>query len=188
MATKKSTSKAKASVSKAPESQKTVAKTSKPKLKRVPEREALHAASLLLSGTKKKKLPFAFVLDELERLSPTVKPMFGAHGVYVGPKIVFILYEKPGNTRDSGVWLKTDYEHHDSLRKEMPSIRSIEVFGEKDTKWQVIPAESDDFEEAVLHACKLVLGNDPRIGGIPASKSTKKSKKSATLADESSEE
>src|SRR5262245_33694840 len=90
--------------------------SSKPRFKRVPEREPLRAAAALISGKQKKPLPFAFVLDELESLSPEVKAMFGSHAVYAGEKILFVLYQKEDNARDTGLWIKTDYEHHESLR------------------------------------------------------------------------
>lgn len=115
----------------------------------------------------KKPIPFDFVLDELEPLSPRTKPMFGAYGVYVGDQIVFILYQKDKNPADCGVWLATTGEHHASLQREFSSLRSIEIFGPGPTGWQVLPAESDDFEEAVLKACRLVLHRDPRIGKTP---------------------
>ena len=43
-------------------------------------------------------------------------------------------------------------------------MRSIRLFGKEMTGWQVLPADAQDFEEAALRACELVLGRDPRIG------------------------
>lgn len=127
----------------------------------------------------KKTLPFEFVLEELDRLSPYTKPMFGAFGLYVDDKIVFILREKEGSEQDNGVWMATTQEHHASLKKDFPNMRSIQVFGGGETGWQVLPADSEDFEEAVIKACKFVSKKDPRIGKVPKSKSKKKiSKKS----------
>nr|MBK7063814.1 hypothetical protein [Deltaproteobacteria bacterium] len=80
------------------------------------------------AGRTPKKVPFAFVLDELEVLAPTTRPMFGCTAIYVGPRIVLVLRDGRG-TADDGVWIATTAEHHDSLRKELPSIRSITVFG-----------------------------------------------------------
>jgi hypothetical protein len=31
----------------------------------------------------------------------------------------------------------------------------------------VLPTDADDFEEAALRACELVLAEDPRIGKVP---------------------
>jgi hypothetical protein len=111
-------------------------------------------------------IPFPFVLDRLERAAPETKAMFGATAIYVGEKIVLILMEREGHA-DNGVWLATTAEHHASLAREFPSMRSIRVFGPGPTGWQVLPVDASDFEEAALRACDLVLAGDPRIGKIP---------------------
>lgn len=97
--------------------------------------------------------------------------MFGCLAVYVGPKIVLILRDKPAPPADNGVWLATTKDHHESLRREFPNMRSIGVLGKEVTGWQLLPAEAPDFEEAALHACELVLARDPRIGKVPARRS-----------------
>ncbi|HYC85061.1 MAG TPA: hypothetical protein VEB86_07555 [Chryseosolibacter sp.] len=119
-----------------------------------------------------KPVPFDFVLEKLFRLQPTVKPMFGCHAVYVNDKIVLVLRKKDDEGFDNGVWLATSGEHHDSLRSQFPSLRSIRVFGGGETEWQNIPFDSVDFEESVTTACELILKNDPRIGRIPRKKKT----------------
>ena len=73
-------------------------------------------------------------------------------------------------TDDNGVWLATTKQHHESLRREFPNMRSIHVLGKAVTGWQVIPADAADFEEAALRACDLVLAGDPRIGKVPAAR------------------
>lgn len=40
-------------------------------------------------------------------------------------------------------------------------------FGPGPTGWQVLPVNSDDFEESVIKACQLVIKRDPRIGKVP---------------------
>jgi hypothetical protein len=122
----------------------------------------------------KRKIPYDFVLEELDRLQPVVKPMFGSHAVYVQNKIVFILRKKDLGDSDNGVWVATTNEHHESLRNDLPSLRSIQVFGGGETGWQIIPSDADDFEEATLKACALVLRNDIRIGKIPEQKKKKR--------------
>jgi hypothetical protein len=117
-------------------------------------------------------VPHAFVLDALASLMPRTRPLFGCVAVYVtesgvGEKIVLALRDKPSATEDNGVWLATSEEHHDSLRRELPKMRSIKVFDKPVTGWQVLPADSPDFEQAALRACELILANDPRIGKIP---------------------
>jgi hypothetical protein len=116
---------------------------------------------------KRKVVPHEFVLDALAPLSPDTRPMFGCLAVYVGEKIVLILREKPTYPNDNGVWLATTPEHHESLRREFPNMRSIGVLGKKVTGWQVLPSAAEDFESAAMRACELVLAGDPRIGKIP---------------------
>lgn len=96
--------------------------------------------------------------------------MFGCLAVYVEEKIVLILRDKAASSVDNGVWLATTVEHHESLRGEFPSMRSIELLGKKVTGWQVLPLDAPDFEQAALRACELVLARDPRIGKIPVSR------------------
>jgi hypothetical protein len=121
----------------------------------------------------KKPVPFAFVLDELSSLNPYTKPMFGCVAIYVQEKIVLILRDRPTSIEDNGVWLATTVEHHESLKKDFPSMHSINVFGEPITGWQVLPADAKDFEESVLKACELIRKSDPRIGKIPKPKKSK---------------
>src|SRR5437660_7669975 len=102
-------------------------------------------------------IPHAFVLDAIGTLSPYTRPMFGCLAIYVKDKIVLILRDKPTNTADNGVWLATTQEHHQSLRREFPNMRSIQVLGKQVTGWQVLPVDAPDFESAALRACELVL-------------------------------
>ena len=123
---------------------------------------------------KAKKIPFEFVMEELDRVYPRVRPMFGCYAVYVGEKIVLILRDRKDHTDDNGVWLATNHEHHQSLKKEFPCMRSIRLFGKVETVWQNIPLDADDFEELVIKACGLILKGDLRIGKIPKQKREKK--------------
>src|SRR6516225_6615378 len=101
---------------------------------------------------KRKPIPHQFVLDGIASLSPVTRPMFGCVAVYVGKKIVFFLRDKPGASPDNGVWLATTEEHHESLRREFPNMRSIQLLAKEVTHWQVLPADAADFEEAALRA------------------------------------
>ena len=130
-----------------------------------------------LFGVKRRKaVPHQFVLDALAALLPTTRPMFGCLAVYVADKIVLILRDKSGETADNGVWLATTKGHHDSLRREFPNMRSIQVLGGGVTGWQVLPADVPDFEEAALRACERILAADPRIGKVPGARRTSASK------------
>jgi hypothetical protein len=124
----------------------------------------------LFAGKQRKPVPHEFVLDAIAPLSLRTHPMFGCLAIYVQDKIVLILRDKPDQTADNGVWLATTEEHHQSLRREFPNMRSIQVLGKKVTGWQVLPADAQDFEQAVLHACELVLAGDPRIGKVPGAR------------------
>jgi len=180
--------------------------------------------------TPKRPIPFAFALEALAEADPSTRPMFGCTAVYVGERIVMILRERNSSPEDNGVWLATTTQHHASLRREFPSLRSIRggravgtagqvgaerprnsvgrsapgdrsgagpaglgsqgpssaerkvgrgakprgvprqsigVLGRAVTGWQLLPADSDDFESAALRACELVLQRDPRIGKTP---------------------
>jgi hypothetical protein len=124
----------------------------------------------LLAVKQRKSVPHEFVLDAIAALSPETRSMFGCLAVYVQDKIVLILRDKRDQKADNGVWLATTEEHHQSLRREFPNMRSIQVLGKKVTGWQVLPAEAQDFEQAALHACELVLAGDPRIGKVPGAR------------------
>jgi len=114
-----------------------------------------------------KKIAFEFVLEALISLDPIVKPMFGCHAIYVEEKIIFILRNRESEPYDNGVWLATSPQYHTSLERELPSMRSIKLFGGGKTKWQNIPMEADDFEESVFKACEMMLNRDIRIGKFP---------------------
>ena len=87
--------------------------------------------------------------------------------------MIFILRQKENAVADNGVWVATTSNHHESLRKEFPSLRSIGIFGGGETGWQVLPGDADDFEESVMKACALILKQDVRIGKIPKKKKKK---------------
>jgi hypothetical protein len=122
---------------------------------------------------QRKPIPHAFVLDAIATLSPYTRPMFGCLAIYVKDKIVLILRDKPTSTADNGVWLATTQEHHQSLRREFPNMRSIQVLGKAVTGWQVLPVDAPDFESAALRACEFVLAGDARIGKIPGARTSK---------------
>ena len=94
--------------------------------------------------------------------------MFGSLAVYVKDKIVALLRDRRDAPKDNGVWIATTPDHHATLKREFPSMRSIGSLGKTVTGWQVLPADAPDFEEAALHACELILAGDPRIGKVPA--------------------
>jgi hypothetical protein len=119
---------------------------------------------------KRRAVPHAFVLEALAPLSPQTRSMFGCLAIYVGDKIVLLLRDRPDRPADNGVWLATTVEHHESLRREFPNMRSIQLLGKEVTGWQVLPVDTPDFESAALCACELIVAGDPRIGKVPKSR------------------
>ena len=105
--------------------------------------------------------------------------MFGCVAVYLGEKIVLALQDRPQHRADNGVWLATTRDHHASLRREFPNMRSIGGLGEDVTSWQILAVDAEDFEESVMRACELVKKGDERIGKVPARKRKRKTVKSS---------
>src|SRR5688572_23031529 len=123
-----------------------------------------------------KKIPFEFALESLLPLRPKVRPMFGSFAVYVGEKIMLVLRNRQDHEEANGVWIATKSEHHSSLKKVFPSMRSIYILsdGKAETEWQMLPLDADDFESSAIKACELILRGDERIGRIPKSRKKKK--------------
>ena len=133
-------------------------------------KSVIAAGDAALPFKQRKPVPHEFVLDAISPLSPYTRPMFGCLAVYVKDKIVLVLRDKREQTADNGVWLATTEEHHQSLHREFPNMRSIQVLGKPVTGWQVLPADAPDFERAARRACELVLAGDPRIGKLPGTR------------------
>jgi hypothetical protein len=126
----------------------------------------------LFSVKQRRAVPYEFVLDAMAELPIETRSMFGCLAVYLEDKIVLMLRDRRKEAADNGVWLATTEQHHESLRREFPNMRSIQLFGEKVTGWQVLPADTADFEEAALRACELIVAKDPRIGKLPKARRT----------------
>ena len=122
----------------------------------------------------RRPVPYSFVLDAMSQFPVETRSMFGCLAVYVGDKIVLMLREKQKQVEDNGVWLATTKEHHQSLHREFPYMRSIQLLRKDVTGWQVLPADAPDFESAALRACELILARDPRIGKVPKGRRPRK--------------
>jgi hypothetical protein len=122
----------------------------------------------------KKKLPFQFVLDELELLDPLVKPMFGCHAVYLGEKLVLFLCDSEKWEAQKGLWLPTTPELYASLAADFSTARVLALDPAQaklnKSPWLLLPANVPEFEAQALHACELILQGDPRIGRLPKQK------------------
>jgi len=118
----------------------------------------------------KKSPPYSFILEELDGIVTSVKPMFGAYGLYRDHQILMILRKKEKFDNDTGMWLGVVPGAHDSIKKEIPELRDLEMFGPGPTGWQVLGEDLSNFEEVALQICELIKKNDPRIGRTPKSR------------------
>ena len=94
-------------------------------------------------------------------------------------KIVLILRQRTDHPETNGVWIPTSVEHHESLKKDFPSLCSVSIFADEGgvSTWQMLPADCDDFESSVIKVCEFINHADPRIGRIPKPRKSKKKKK-----------
>jgi hypothetical protein len=121
----------------------------------------------------KQKPPYAFVLEALAPLDPEVRRMFSGFAVYIGDRIVCMLRDHLRSPQDNGLWLvlsETTHPADRQLRRELPSLRAIEMLGSKIGHWLLLPSDGPDFEKEALHACDLVRRHDPRLGRVPKSR------------------
>ncbi|HKN21286.1 MAG TPA: hypothetical protein VJX73_07715 [Terracidiphilus sp.] len=121
----------------------------------------------------KQKPPHAFVLEALAPLEPEVRRMFSGFAVYIGDRIVCMLRDHLRSPQDNGLWLVLSETTHPAdplLRREFPSLRPIELLGDKIGHWLLLPSDGPDFEKEALHACDLLLRHDPRLGRVPKSR------------------
>ena len=121
----------------------------------------------------KPKLPHPFVVEALAPLNPEVRRMFSGLAVYIGNRLFMMLRDHAKRPEDNGLWLVLS-EGTDpgdtSLRRDLPSLRSIQTLGDKMSHWLLIPSDRADFERVALDACDLILRHDPRLGRIPQSR------------------
>src|ERR1051326_6778237 len=113
--------------------------------------------------SSKSRPAFSFVVEELDSLSPTIKPMFGCHSVYVGEKIVLFLRQLSKGPELNGVWVATTPEGYESLSEEFDSMRPFNKPKPGKSPWFLLLSSAPDFEASALKACEMILGSDPRI-------------------------
>ena len=133
-----------------------------------------------LPKPKRKSPPYPFVLEALAPLHPEVRPMFSAHAVYSHDKLILWLRDSPKSPKDNGLWLvlsETADPSDKSLKKDLPSLRPIELLSGQIQHWLLIPSDSPTFEQEAQHACDLLLAHDPRLGRIPQSRQPKTKRK-----------
>lgn len=120
------------------------------------------------------KIAFDFVIEQLYSRHPQVKPMFGAHGVYIDNKIICILRKRESYPNDNGIWIASPSENHESLKTLIPVLRKIEMFDENASDWLLIPFDDEEFETYANTFCSLVLHGDLRIGKVSKAKFLRK--------------
>lgn len=125
------------------------------------------------SNNKRNPIAFNFILELLFPIEPVVKPMFGCHAFYVGEKIMLITRNKPQHPEDNGIWVALTADHLAGFKKEFPSLRTVQLLGNKETLWQNLPAGAPDFEESISRICELIRKGDTRIGKIPKARKKK---------------
>lgn len=114
----------------------------------------------------KKKVPFPFVLDELEPLRPVIKSRFGFTHIYFADRLLCSLRENPKQKGTNGLWIYTTTEHVDSLAREFPELSKRQLWRSGRKAWIVLASRLENFEEYAFRACELILNGDQRIGRV----------------------
>ncbi len=118
------------------------------------------------SSSKRRPVPFDFVIEELASLRPTIKTAFGFTYVYLDEKLLCSLRNDTKRPGTNGMWLFTTTEYIDSLMKEFPDLPKRQVWRSGKNCWVVLASRLEGFEEYAFKACELILNGDPRIGRI----------------------
>jgi len=120
------------------------------------------------NAAKKRREAFPFVLEELEPIRPTIKPMFGMTSIYLGDKLLCSLRDSVKQPNTNGIWLYTTAEHIDSLAREFPGLSKRQLWRSRSNEkaWIVLGSRLENFEEYAFKACELMLRGDQRIGRI----------------------
>lgn len=116
-------------------------------------------------------MPFAFVMDYLDPISPTVRQMFGTYSVYAEGKIYLATRLRDKGPEDNGIWIGTEMEHHESLRAEFPALTPLNSIPIK--KWLLLSNKHEDFEVVARELCLLIVAEDTRLGVVPKVKKKK---------------
>ena len=113
-----------------------------------------------------RKSTFRFVLEEIIPIRPTLKQMFGFTYVYLGERLLLSLRDSVKQPRFNGVWLYTQAEHIESLRREFPMLPRRCFWKSGKNGWIILPSQVEDFEEYAFKACELILRGDSRVGRV----------------------
>jgi hypothetical protein len=116
----------------------------------------------------KRQASFHFVLDELLPIRPIIRQMFGFTYVYLDEKLLLSLRESVKQPQYNGVWLYTEAQHIESLRREFPQLpkRCFWKSRKSGSGWVILSSQLEDFEEYTYRACELILRGDQRLGRV----------------------
>jgi hypothetical protein len=116
----------------------------------------------------KRQARFQFVIDELLPVRPVIKQAFGFTYVYLEDKLILALRDNISKPQYNGVWLYTQAEHIESLRREFPLLarRCFWRSKKSGSGWVILGSNLEEFEESVFRACELILRGDQRIGRL----------------------
>jgi len=113
-----------------------------------------------------KKIPYRFVLEELEPIRPRIKRAFGFTYVYLDGKLLCGLRRSAKLPSCNGLWLFTTTEHIDSLGREFPELPRRYLWRSGRKAWVILAARHEFFEEYAFKACELMLNGDRRVGRV----------------------
>jgi hypothetical protein len=111
---------------------------------------------------QKKEQPLRWVIESLmDEPSYLEKSMFGCLACYVHGRLALLLSsgEEPWN----GLLLPTDYQFHESIRRDYKDVVQHPVL----KKWLYLPELTEDFESDAQEIVEAVRMNDPRFGVEP---------------------
>ena len=114
----------------------------------------------------KKTFDHEWILDAfVEHSTFFTKRMFGGLAAYLFGRQMLVLVEptKSGRWKWHGVLVCTDYEHHASIRAELPALTPHQVL----RKWLYIDSRHRDFESTMEAVAKRVARDDRRFGIVP---------------------
>jgi hypothetical protein len=120
----------------------------------------------------KRRVPFPFILEELDSIRPTIKQMFGFTSVYLDEKLLCSLRDNSKQPGTNGMWLYTTTEHLESLAREFPDLPERQLWRSRtgDKAWLILASRLEGFEEYALKACELMVRGDQRIGRLTRAK------------------
>jgi len=115
-------------------------------------------------------LPFAFVVDELSPLRPTIRRVFGFTYLYVGELLLCALRDSLKKPASNGMWLFTTRDHVDQLGAEFPELPKRYRWRSKENAWVILPSKLEEFENYAFKACEMIINGDRRIGRLSRGK------------------